>query len=331
MSTYNFNKTKNKNMYEDQNRYMQGSIVAIVTPFTVSGKINKKKFKQLIKLHINSYTTAIVVAGTTGESPTLTHDEHNELLDMAVDYAGGKIPIIAGTGSNSTSEAVELTKYAKRAGADACLSVNPYYNKPSQRGIINHHSQIADVGLPTILYDVAGRSGINFDLDTTLELAEHENVIGKKYASGSIDFFTQMMIQKPPFFRVWSGDDNLTYHFNLLGGDGCISVVANLIPNKFGELMSQSMINSPSFDNPKTALRIHKELYKLMKSNFLENNPANIKHAMYYMGLLDECILRLPLTEPSLDIMNKQNKILNECKKFGVFKDEFWSSPGRIK
>src|SRR5712675_2921946 len=211
---------------------LTGSIVAIVTPMQDDGRLDYPRFKALIDFHIEQGTDGIVVVGTTGESPTVDFDEHKELIRVAVAHAHGRIPIVAGTGGNSTAEAIELAESAKNAGADASLSVVPYYNKPTQEGLYRHFRAIADaVDIPILVYNIAGRTAVNVETDTLARLARDcGNIVGVKEASGSLDQMTQVILACGPDFSVLSGDDNITLPLLAIGGSGVVSVIANLVP-----------------------------------------------------------------------------------------------------
>lgn len=274
-------------------RNLQGSIVALVTPFQSDGSIDEKKLRQLVNWHIESGTHAIVPCGTTGESATLTHEEHHRVIDIVIDEAKGRIPVVAGAGSNATAEAVSLTEHAKKAGVDAVLSISPYYNKPTQEGIIEHYKTINEVGIPVIVYNVPGRTGSNITAETTLKLAQMENIMGIKEASGNLEQVMEILKNRPTHFKVYSGEDSLAFSIMTLGGDGCISVVANEIPREFSHMIQYCLQG-----NFEEAKKIHFQYYTLMRKNFLETNPIPVKTALSLMGKI-EANFRLPLTPMS--------------------------------
>jgi 4-hydroxy-tetrahydrodipicolinate synthase len=268
----------------------QGSIVAMVTPFR-NGKIDEPKVKELVELHVKHGTDAIVPCGTTGESPTLSHDEHHHMVELTVAAAAGRIPIIAGTGSNSTSEAIALTKHAERAGANAALVVNPYYNKPTQEGLYRHFRAVADAtSLPILVYNIQGRTAVNIETDTMARLARDcGNIVGVKEASGSLDQMSQVILACGPDFSVLSGDDNITLPLLAIGGRGVISVIANIVPRETSE-----MVHAALDGDWKRARELHYKLFPLARAAFLETNPIPIKEAMAMAGML-EPEFRLPM------------------------------------
>ena len=268
----------------------QGSIVALVTPFR-HGKIDEPKVKELVEVHVKSGTDAIVPCGTTGESPTLSHDEHRHMVELTVAAAAGRIPVIAGTGSNSTAEAIDLTKHAERAGAQGALVVNPYYNKPTQEGLYRHFRAVADAtALPILVYNIQGRTAVNVETDTMARLARDcPTIVGVKEASGSLDQMSQVIRACGPEFSVLSGDDNITLPLLAIGGRGVISVIANLVPRETSE-----MVHAALDDDWKRARELHYKLFPLARAAFLETNPIPIKEAMAMVGIL-EPEFRLPM------------------------------------
>ncbi|MCM2253833.1 MAG: 4-hydroxy-tetrahydrodipicolinate synthase [Ramlibacter sp.] len=268
-----------------------GSIVAIVTPMHEDGSLDFPRLRSLIDWHVAEGTDGIVIVGTTGESPTVSVDEHCELIRVAVEHAAGRIPVIAGTGANSTAEAVELTRFAQEAGAVAHLSVVPYYNRPSQEGLYRHFRTIAEaVELPMILYNVPGRTVADLSNDTTLRLAEIPNVIGVKDATGSIDRACDLIERAPQGFALYSGDDMTVAAFILLGGHGTISVTANVAPRAMHEMCAAALEG-----NAIKAREINARLVGLHRHLFCEANPIPVKWAVEHMGLIGGGI-RLPLT-----------------------------------
>jgi 4-hydroxy-tetrahydrodipicolinate synthase len=268
----------------------QGSIVAMVTPFR-NGKIDEPKVKELVELHVENGTDAIVPCGTTGESPTLSHDEHHRMVELTVAAAAGRIPVIAGTGSNSTTEAIGLTQHAERAGAKGALVVNPYYNKPTQEGLYRHFRAVAEATpLPILVYNIQGRTAVNIETDTMARLARDcQNIVGVKEASGSLDQMSQVILACGPDFSVLSGDDNITLPLLAIGGRGVISVIANIVPRETSE-----MVHAALDGDWKRARELHYKLFPLARAAFLETNPIPIKEAMAMAGML-EPEFRLPM------------------------------------
>jgi 4-hydroxy-tetrahydrodipicolinate synthase len=278
----------------------KGSIVAIVTPFK-NGKIDEKKLRELIDFQIKNDTRGIVPCGTTGESATLDFDEHELVIQITIEQVNKRIPVIAGTGSNSTQEAVVLTQAAARAGADASLQVSPYYNRPTQRGLYEHFKAIAQsVEIPIILYNIAGRTGVNIEPETMAKLARDcKNIVAVKEASGSLDQMSRIRQLCPKEFSLISGDDGLTLPVLSIGGIGVISVVANIAPRDVAGLVS-------AFEKGdlKRAEELHYKLLPLIKAVFLETNPIPIKTAMGLLGMC-EPDLRLPMCAMSADNLEK--------------------------
>ena len=270
---------------------LQGSLVAIVTPMQEDGALDLDAFRRLIDWHINEGTDGIVVVGTTGESPTVDFDEHHLLIKTAIDHAGGRVPVIAGTGANSTSEAIELAAYAREAGADFSLSVVPYYNKPTQEGLYRHFKAIAEaVDLPHIVYNVPGRTVADLQNETVLRLAQIPNVVGIKDATANLERGSDLIRRKPRDFRVYSGDDATGLPLMLLGGDGVISVTANVAPRLMHEMCSAALVGDVA-----RARESNNRLLPLHRNLFLEANPIPVKWAVQQMGLIKGGI-RLPLT-----------------------------------
>ncbi|MCD2451345.1 4-hydroxy-tetrahydrodipicolinate synthase [Methylicorpusculum oleiharenae] len=270
---------------------IQGSIVALVTPMDESGSIDQVSLKKLVEFHIEQGTDSIVAVGTTGESATLDEEEHCEVIAAIVGYAAGRIPIIAGTGANSTSEALELTRRAKAAGADACLLVTPYYNKPTQEGLYLHHKAIAEaVDIPQILYNVPGRTAVDMLPETIARLSVIKNIVGVKEATGKLERYTQIRNLCGDDFALYSGDDATSCEFCLLGGNGTITVTGNVAPRLVHE-----MINAAMDGDRETALAIDAKLTGLHKHLFIQSNPIPVKWALAELGLIKKGI-RLPLT-----------------------------------
>ncbi|WP_291995265.1 4-hydroxy-tetrahydrodipicolinate synthase [Candidatus Accumulibacter sp. ACC003] len=268
-----------------------GSIVAIVTPMHEDGSLDLPGLRRLVDFHVQEGTDAIVIVGTTGESPTVNVDEHCELIRVTVEQAAGRIPVIAGTGGNSTAEAIALTRFAKQAGANAALSVVPYYNKPTQEGLYRHFKAIAEaVDIPVILYNVPGRTVADMANDTALRLAEIANIIGIKDATGNIERGTDLIARAPAGFAVYSGDDASACALILMGAQGDISVVANVAPRLMHEMCVAALAG-----NAIVARALHARLLGLHRQLFCEANPIPVKWACQQLGLIDGG-LRLPLT-----------------------------------
>ena len=270
---------------------LKGSIVALVTPFDSNGRIIEDKLRDLIDWHIENNTDAVLVCGTTGESATLTHDEHKRIIDIAVEHADKRIPIVAGCGSNSTLEALSLTEHAKNTGADYSLIITPYYNKPTQEGLYQHYKKIADsVDIPIIIYNVPSRTGVNITPFTISRLyKDFGNIIGVKEASGCLDQITLIMALVDNEFLLFSGSDEITLPILSVGGCGSISVVAEIIPKENHDLVTSFLEG-----NIKEAKRLQLYLYKMIKALFIETNPIPVKTSLGLMGMI-EANLRLPL------------------------------------
>ena len=272
----------------------QGSFVALVTPFR-NGQVDEAKLRELVELHVASGTDGLIPCGTTGESPTLRHDEHRRVVELVVEAARTRIPVIAGTGSNSTREAIDLTKHAERAGASGALVVNPYYNKPTQEGLYQHFRAVADaVSIPIIAYNIQSRTAINVETATLARLARDcHNIVGVKEASGSLDQMSQVIAACGPNFSVLSGDDNLTLPLLAIGGHGVVSVIANIVPREVAD-----MVHAALDGDFKRAREVHYRLFPLARAAFLETNPIPIKEAMAIAGML-EPEFRLPMCRMS--------------------------------
>ncbi len=268
-----------------------GSLVAIVSPMHEDGRLDLARFKSLIDWHVQEGTDGIVVVGTTGESPTVDFDEHKELIRIAVQHAKGRIPIIAGTGGNSTAEAIELTESAKQAGATACLSVVPYYNKPTQEGLFRHFRKIAEtVDIPLILYNVPGRTVADLQNDTVLRLAQLPGIIGIKDATANIERASDLIKRAPRNFAIYSGEDAAALAVILLGGHGVISVTANVAPKLMHQMCAAALVG-----DVKKAREMNFRLLPLHQRLFVEANPIPVKWALAEMGLIEPGV-RLPMT-----------------------------------
>jgi 4-hydroxy-tetrahydrodipicolinate synthase len=285
----------------------RGSIVAIVTPFK-NGKVDEKKLRELIEFQIKKGTSGVVPCGTTGESATLSFQEHDRVIEITIEQVKKRIPVIAGTGSNSTEEAVMLTKHAANAGADASLQVSPYYNRPTQKGLYEHFKEIADsVDIPIILYNIASRTGVNIEPETIARLARDcKNIVGVKEASGNLDQMSRIKALCGKSFDLISGDDSLTLPILSIGGTGVISVVANIVPEEVAGLVSEF-----EKGNLKKACEIHYKLLPLIKAIFIETNPIPLKTTMGLLGVC-EPDLRLPLCTMSEENLEKLRTALKE-------------------
>ncbi len=304
----------------------KGSIVAIVTPFSATDRggsaknpggknsvIDEKKLRELIDFQIANGTAGIVPCGTTGESATLDVQEHEDVIRITIEQVNKRVPVIAGTGSNSTQEAIILTKDAQAHGADASLQVSPYYNRPTQKGLYEHFKAIAQsVKIPIVLYNIAGRTGVNIEPDTIAKLARDcKNIVAVKEASGSLDQMSRIKQLCPDEFDLISGDDSLTLPVLSIGGTGIISVVANIVPRDVADLVSAF-----AKGDFRKAQALHYKLLPLIKAVFLETNPIPVKTAMGLLGLCEPG-LRLPMCEMSVDNLEKLKKAL---KDYGLLK-----------
>lgn len=286
----------------------QGSFVALVTPFK-KGEIDEVALNDIIEFQIANGTNGIVPCGTTGESATLTYEEHKRVIGIAINAVNGRIPVIAGTGSNSTEESIELTRFAKKAGANAALLITPYYNKPTQEGLFQHFRKIAyEVDIPIILYNVPGRTSINMLPETTARLAEIENIVGIKEATGDLQQVSKTIKLCGEDFFVISGDDVNTLPIVAAGGKGVISVTANIVPNKIATLCRVCL--SGDFSE---ARKLHYQLFDLNISMFIETNPIPVKTSLALMGKISD-ELRLPLTQLSEPNLLKLKNILKQLE-----------------
>lgn len=287
-----------------------GSIVALVTPMTDTGDIDWAALERLIDWHIANGTQALGLVGTTGEASTLSHPEHREVIRFGVSHAGGRIPIMAGTGSNSTLEAVELTVSAAEAGADCALLVTPYYNRPTQEGLYQHFKAVAGaINLPIVLYNVPSRTGCDLSAETTLRLSQIENIVGLKDATGDVARGAALIQALPEGFGVYSGDDGTTCDLLEVGAAGCISVTANVAPAQMADMCKLALAGDMA-----SARAIDDQVRALHGTLFLEPNPIPVKYAMGKMGLI-EPTMRLPLTPLSEAHWDTLNKAIDECIK----------------
>ena len=285
---------------------LQGSLVAIVTPMFEDGRLDIPSLNTLIDFHVDQGTDGIVIVGTTGESPTVDFDEHCLLIKAAVSQVNGRVPVIAGTGANSTKEAILLTRQAKELGVDACLLVAPYYNKPTQEGLFQHFTAVADaVDIPQILYNVPGRTACDISNDTVLRLAAHANIIGIKDATGGIERGIDLLLRAPADFAVYSGDDATAMVLMLLGGKGTISVTANVAPKLMHEMCLAAIAGDLG-----TARAINAKIFALHQKLFVEANPIPVKWVLTQMGMIKTGI-RLPMTTLSAQY---HDVVRNACK-----------------
>jgi 4-hydroxy-tetrahydrodipicolinate synthase len=280
---------------------------ALVTPFTKSGAMDEKAVRRLGRRQIDSGTHFLVPAGTTGENPTLEVSERLRMVEILADEARGQVPILAGCGGYNTNEIVHLAKDMQKAGADGLLSVTPYYNKPTQDGIVQHFKAIAGATpLPIVLYNIAGRTGVNIETPTVVTLAQVPNIVGVKEASGSLAQMCDVLRSVPPDFLVLSGDDSLTLPLMAVGGRGVISVVSNEIPKEMAQMVEAAERNDFA-----AARAIHNRIIHLMQINFIESNPGPVKYGMAAMGLLEE-VYRLPMVSPKAESKAKIDAVLKE-------------------
>ena len=289
----------------------KGSNVALITPFK-NNKLDEESYIKLIHFHIENGTNGLVPAGTTGESPTLNHDEHQRVIDLCIKESNGKIPVIAGTGSNSTEEAIALTSHAEKAGADGALVVTPYYNKPTQEGLYQHYKAINDnTNIPIIIYNIPSRCVIDMSVDTMARLFELKNITGVKDATGDLNRLDETLKKLGPEFVQLTGEDGLALKFNKRGGVGIISVTANIAPKLCSDMQKFSKSNS---DNElKEAERIDQILQPVHKSLFAESNPAPVKYAAKLLGLCEDEI-RLPLVKIKKETEELVKKSLSSAK-----------------
>lgn len=286
-----------------------GSIVALVTPMEATGAVDWNALKKLVEMHIEKGTASIVAVGTSGESATLDPEEHLEVIGQVVNWVAGRIPVIAGTGANSTSEAIHLTKEAQRLGADAVLLVTPYYNKPTQEGLFLHHKAIAEAAsIPQILYNVPGRTACDMLPETVERLAQFDNIVGIKEATGDIDRARDVIARVGDKMAVYSGDDETAYELILAGGKGNISVTANVAPEQMAKLCALALEGKTE-----EAKAMNDELMGLHNAMFLESNPIPVKWALHEMGLISPAI-RLPLTQLSEPLREPLRQALSQWK-----------------
>lgn len=290
---------------------LRGSIAALVTPFKADGTIDYKQYDKYLDFLLENGTDGVIVCGTTGETPTLSEKEDAEMFEHTVRRIDKRVPVIAGTGSNSTQSCIKYTQNAKAAGVDGALVVGPYYNKPTQKGMYLHFAELAqNVDLPIILYNVPGRTGSAIKPETAIRLAnDFSNIVGIKEAAGNVNTFAELIANRPEGFKVYSGDDAIALHCNLLGGDGCVSVACNIFPKEFSQMMQLSMQG-----NVIEARKIFYKYRRLMDLLFIESNPIPVKAALAAMGMIEE-VYRAPLCQ--MEDANKQI-LLDEMKKVGI-------------
>ncbi len=286
---------------------LEGSMVALATPFS-DGQVDYEALGRLIEFQIAGGTQGLVPCGTTGESPTLSYEEHDRVIEFTVEKTAGRVPVIAGTGSNSTAEALALTEHAKKAGADACLIVNPYYNKPTQHGMIEHVKRIADIGLPIVLYNIPGRCGVELTAETIIRMYDEiTQVVAVKEATGNLNVSSQ--IAAGCDITILAGDDSLTLPICAVGGSGVISVVANIMPAQV-----RALCDAIAAGDMAQACTLHLKLFPVFRGMFVETNPIPVKAALAMMGMCRED-LRLPLTPLSQQHRQPLAKLL---KDFGI-------------
>ena len=283
---------------------LSGTITAMITPFDTKGEVDYGKLKAIVEEQVAAGVEGICAVGTTGESPTLSHEEHHKVIEKTIEFANGKVTIVAGTGANSTSEAISLTKAVIDAGgADASLQVTPYYNKPNAEGLYRHFMTVADLGLPVILYNVPGRAGREIQLDVVARLASHPNIVAIKEAAGSVDRVSAIKNMLPDF-TVLSGDDSLAVPMISVGAEGVISVASNVIPKEMGDMVRFAMAG----DYVK-ARELHFKYYNLFRDLFIDVNPVMVKEALALMGKIDR-VFRLPLCETTDGNLEKMKATL---------------------
>ncbi len=289
-----------------ETRKYAGTWTALITPFKEDGSLDEATLRKLVKRQVENGVTGVLPVGTTGESPTTdAHKEDPRIFEICVEEAGDDAMVMAGTGSNCTSEAIAHTEYAKKAGADCCLVVCPYYNKPTQEGLRQHYLAIAEVGLPIVVYNIKGRTAINMATDTLMELAKHEMIVAVKEASGDLDQMKEVIERRPDDFTVLSGDDGLTLDLIKMGGDGVVSVASNIVPDKISEMVEYGLMG-----NMEEAEKINEHLADMFEKIFVETNPIPVKYCVHKMGLC-ELKYRLPMCEPGEEARKVLDEMLN--------------------
>lgn len=290
---------------------LRGTFVAMVTPFTADDKLNEKELERMIEFQIANGTTGIVPVGTTGESPVLSWEEHNRVIELTCSVVNKRVKVIAGTGSNNTREAIAATQHAERSGADMALVVVPYYNKPTQEGMYRHFAEVAkNTSIEIMLYNIPGRCGVNMLPETVERLTEFKNITAIKEASGDLNQASDVILRTKGKMNVLSGDDTLTLPMLAVGGTGVVSVLANIVPDKLKNLVV-------AFDKGdiNTATKIHEDLFKIGRAMFIETNPSPIKEAMNMIGKFNVGHARLPLTAL---LEGNRGKLKNVLKEFGL-------------
>ncbi len=283
---------------------LQGTFTAIVTPFDTTGQVDWPRLRRLVEIQIEAGVDGIVPVGTTGESPSLSYEEHMKVIQTTIEAANGRLTVIAGTGANATSEALELTRQALKAGADATLQVTPYYNKPSQEGLYRHFSAVTDLGLPVVLYNVPGRAGCEIAVDTIVRLSKHPHIAAVKEAGGSVDRVSA--IRSACDIAILSGDDALAHPMIAVGAQGVISVASNIIPGPIVELIRAALAGDAA-----RARELHLQYWPLFHALFLDTNPIPIKAAMAMTGLIEE-VYRLPLCAASNEVKSALRATLTQ-------------------
>lgn len=290
-------------------RWLRGSVVALVTPFR-NGRVDVETLRKLVELHIRSGTTGLLPCGTTGESATLSHEEHEQVIEVVIRAARKRIAVIAGTGSNNTTEALRLTRHAEHAGADGALLIAPYYNKPTQEGLYRHFKTVAEsVGIPLVVYNIASRTGVNIEPETFGRLAEVRNIVAVKESSGNLEQMSRIRHLCADRVALLSGDDALTLPVLAIGGIGVVSVVANILPSKVAQ-----MVAAFAKGNLREARRIHYQLLPITKALFIETNPIPVKTAMGLAGMIPDASLRLPLCPMSEANLAKLKEVLRSYR-----------------
>jgi 4-hydroxy-tetrahydrodipicolinate synthase len=290
----------------------KGALVAIITPFK-NGTVDEESLRSLIDFQIENGSSGIVPCGTTGESPTLSHDEHKRVIEITVDQVKKRVPVVAGAGSNNTAEAIDLTKHAKAVGADAALHITPYYNKPTQEGLFRHYEAIAkEASFPLVVYNIAGRTGVNIEPVTMARMAELPEIVAVKEASGSLGQMAEIVQLCGDKLTLLSGDDNLILPIMSIGGAGVISVIANIAPQQTADI-----INAWEAGEVKKAQELYMKLLPLCKAMFLETNPIPVKAAAAMMGLIPDSSMRLPMTDLAQDKVPLLKKALTD---YGLLK-----------
>ena len=287
----------------------RGAFVAIVTPFNSDGTVDEEGLKGLLEFQVQNGTHGIVPCGTTGESATLSHEEHHRVVELTIATVNKRVPVLAGTGSNSTSESIELTKHAKAAGADGALMITPYYNKPSQEGLYRHFKAVAEaVDIPIIMYNVPSRTSINMLPETVARCAEIDNIVGIKEATGNLNQVSEVIRLCPDGFAVMSGDDFTSMATVAIGGTGVISVTSNVAPKEMAQMMDLALASDMA-----AARKIHYQLFPLMQAMFFDTNPVPAKAALQLMGKIKSAAPRLPLWSMNETALEKMKKVMAAC------------------